>query len=302
MEMDADVYPHPSIPISHSNFQLLLSRACGPVGWASCQTPGYASGAEMLGFCDTAPLVFLFIFPPAPLVSMSDESAPDSQPLAKPVSANARRCLGVLIEKAKTTPDSYPLSLAAIVTGSNQKSNRDPQTHISEDDALLALDELREAGAVREIQGSGRVTKYRHAAYEWFDCDSPGASIMTELMLRGPQTVGELRTRASRMHPFVDLPATQAELDSLIEKGLVFAVSPAGRGQTFAHALYTPTERQHLAAKMEKLAGSAPISSPNTAAPGAAANENRIDKIQQRLEEVAARLEALEQKLADWEK
>lgn len=246
---------------------------------------------------------------------MSDESAPASLPLAKPVSATARRCLGVLIEKAKTTPDSYPLSLAGIVTGSNQKSNRDPQTNISEDDALLALDELREAGAVREIQGSGRVTKFRHAAYEWFACDSPGAALMTELLLRGPQTVGELRTRASRMHPFVDLNAVQSELDSLTKSGLVFAVSAAGRGQTFAHTLYTPTERQHLAAKVEKQFSAAGPSAPASAAsaavgsnaaaaaaPASAANEGRIDRIQQRLEEVAARLESLEQKLADWEK
>lgn len=252
---------------------------------------------------------------------MSDESAPEPQsndprPLAKPVSATARRCLGVLIEKAKTTPDSYPLSLAAIVTGSNQKSNRDPQMNLSEDDVLIALDELRDAGAVREIQGSGRVTKYRHAAYEWFDCDSPGAAIMTELMLRGHQTIGEIRTRASRMHPFRDLNAAQAEVDSLVEKGLVFAVTPPGRGQLFAHTLYSPTERQHLAAKVEKQAGasadqSAPPAAPGAAgnapgaagnAPGAAANESRIDKIQQRLEEVAARLETLEQQIADWEK
>lgn len=233
---------------------------------------------------------------------MSDESPPDARSLARPISAIARRCLGVLIEKAKTTPDSYPLSLAAIVTGSNQKSNRDPQMNISEGDALLALDELREAGAVREIQGSGRVTKYRHAAYEWFDCDSPGASIMTELMLRGPQTVGEIRTRASRMHPFVDLTATQAELDALVEKELVFAITPAGRGQTFAHTLYTPTERQHLAAKVEKHSSAAASVSTPASAPGSAANESRIDKIQQRLEDVAARLESLEQKLAEWEK
>lgn len=292
---------------------------------------GYASLAEMLGFCNRCfyqRSVFISVPcpspPPAPLNSMSDESAPASVPLAKPLSATARRCLGVLIEKAKTTPDSYPLSLAGIVTGSNQKSNRDPQTNISEDDAMLALDELREAGAVREIQGSGRVNKFRHAAYEWFACDSPGTALMTELLLRGPQTVGELRTRASRMHPFVDLNAVQAELDSLTKSGLVLAVSAAGRGQIFAHTLYTPTERQHLAAKVEKQFGAVGSSAPGSVAPPAtttsavststgsgatpvsapasAANEVRIDRIQQRLEEVAARLESLEQKLADWEK
>ena len=117
-----------------------------------------------------------------------------------PLSANARRVLGVLVEKAKTTPDNYPLSLAGLISGCNQKSNRAPKMDLDDEDALLALDELRELGAAREVQGSGRVTKYRHAAYEWLDVDSPGASVMTELLLRGPQTLGEIRTRASRMY------------------------------------------------------------------------------------------------------
>lgn len=237
---------------------------------------------------------------------MNDEATPESDSenaaAAKPITAVARRVLGVLIEKAKTTPDSYPLSLAGIITGCNQKSNRDPKMDVDEGDVLRALDELREAGAVREIQGSGRVTKYRHAAYEWFDIDSPGSAIITELLLRGPQTLGEIRTRANRMHPFVDLTATQAEVDSLIAKGLVEALTPAGRGQTFAHCLYTPTERLHLAAKVEKLAANDPTSAAKqSSTPGSAANEGRIDKIQTRLDEVTARLEALEKKLADWE-
>ena len=239
--------------------------------------------------------------------STSSEAASPSDPaanpvLAKPVSATARRCLGVLVEKAKTTPDNYPLSLAGIITGCNQKSNRDPKMNVDEGDALRALDELREAGAVREIQGSGRVTKYRHAAYEWFAVDGPGSAIMTELLLRGPQTLGEIRTRANRMHPFVDLTATQAEVDSLIAKGLVEAITPAGRGQTFAHCLYTPVERQHLPAKIEKRAAAESAStSPAKSSPGSLANENRIDKIQNRLDEVTARLETLEKKLADFE-
>ena len=237
------------------------------------------------------------------------ESDPTANVAAKPITAVARRVLGVLVEKAKTTPDSYPLSLAGIITGCNQKSNRDPKMDVDESDVLRALDELREAGAVREIQGSGRVTKYRHAAYEWFDINSPGSAIMTELLLRGPQTLGEIRTRANRMHPFVDLTATQAEVTSLIAKGLVEAITPAGRGQTFAHCLYTPNERVHLVAKVEKIAAANPKSSSNAAnepgsatnEPGSAVNEARIDKIQAKLDAVTTRLEALEKKLADWE-
>ncbi|MCC9657814.1 YceH family protein [Rhodopirellula sp. JC737] len=218
----------------------------------------------------------------------------------QPLSAIARRCLGVLVEKAKTTPDGYPLSLAGLITGCNQKSNRSPQMQVDESDALSAIDELRSAGAAREVQGNGRVTKYRHAAYEWLGVDSPGAAIMTELMLRGPQTAGELRSRASRMHKFDDLETLKTELDELIEKGLVESLTPPGRGQTFAHCLYTPQERLYLVDKIQKQdaasTGSSPASSSET--PKAkAANDDRIEKIQDRLDSVTAKLEALEKRL-----
>src|SRR5210317_849909 len=111
------------------------------------------------------------------------------------LSAAARRVLGVLVEKAKTTPDHYPLTLNAIVTASNQKSNRDPKMDLDEDQALLALDELKSVKAVREVQGNGRSIKYRHAAYEWMDIDGAESAVMTELLSRGPQTIGEIRTR-----------------------------------------------------------------------------------------------------------
>ncbi|WDQ18955.1 YceH family protein [Rhodopirellula sp. P2] len=237
---------------------------------------------------------------------MNEENAAEnetSQP--HPLSAAARRCLGVLVEKAKTTPDGYPLSLAGLITGCNQKSNRSPQMQVDESDALSALDELRAAGAAREIQGSGRVTKYRHAAYEWLGVDSPGAAIMTELLLRGPQTAGELRTRASRMHKFPDLDSLKTELDSLIDKGLVESLTPSGRGQTFSHRLYTPQERLYLVDKIKKQDASAaapaksePVTSePVESASGKSAHDDRIDQIQDRLDSVTAKLEALEKRL-----
>jgi uncharacterized protein YceH (UPF0502 family) len=200
--------------------------------------------------------------------------------------------LGVLIEKAKTTPDHYPLTLAGVITGSNQKSNRDPQMDLDQDDALVALDELRNAGAVREVQGSGRTNKYRHAAYEWMDVDSPQAAVMTELLLRGPQTAGELRARASRMSPLDDLQAAQGVVDSLIAKGLVEPLSPAGRGQTFAHKLYPPDERQYLDAKVAK-------QSVNTATPPE--SKNLVDQLIGRLDAVTERINNLEERLKQLE-
>jgi uncharacterized protein YceH (UPF0502 family) len=223
---------------------------------------------------------------------MTEESA-DEPKRPAPLSPNARRVLGVLVEKAKTTPDNYPLTLASLISGCNQKSNRDPKMDLDDDDALLALDELRGLGASREVQGSGRATKYRHAAYEWLDVESPGAAVMTELLLRGPQTIGELRTRASRMYALSDLNAAKAVVDALLEKDLVQAASPPGRGQVFAHKLYPPDEQQYLQAKVEKRA------SISTAAPKE--SQTKVDQLIQRLETVTERIDQLENRIKELE-
>lgn len=227
------------------------------------------------------------------------ESENEQESRREPISAAARRVLGVLVEKAKTTPDNYPLSLASIISGSNQKSNRSPQMDLDEDDALFALDELREAGAAREVQGSGRVTKYRHAAYEWLEVDGPGSAVMTELLLRGPQTLGELRSRASRMHAFDSLDALKVVVDALVENGLVEALSPAGRGQTFAHTLYPPQERQFLNAKLEKQSTAA--DKRKQSGPASPAEKTAVDQLIARLESVNERIDQLEQRIAELE-
>ena len=223
---------------------------------------------------------------------MSENDGEDAKPVV-PLSANARRVRGVLVEKANTTPDNYPMSAAAIISGCNQKSNRSPQMQLDEDDVLLALDELRGVGAAREIQGSGRVTKYRHAAYDWLDLDNPQAAVLTELLLRGPQTIGEIRTRASRMCSLPDLDSVKTVLKALAEKDLVEALTPPGRGQTFAHKLYPPQERQYLEARVEKQAAkSAAI--PN-------ASKDVIDQLIARLDAVTERIDDLEARLKELE-
>ncbi|WP_164101220.1 DUF480 domain-containing protein [Candidatus Laterigemmans baculatus] len=179
-------------------------------------------------------------------MSESERDASAEAAAWKPLDRHARRVLGVLVEKAKTTPDNYPMTVAAIVAGSNQKSNRSPQMQLDEDDVVDALEKLRGCGAAREIQGSGRVNKYRHLAYEWLGVNSPQAAVMTELLLRGPQTAGELRSRASRMEPFSSLEALGTTLDELQQKGLVVPLTPAGRGQLFSHALYQSEELRRL--------------------------------------------------------
>lgn len=214
-----------------------------------------------------------------------------------PLSAAARRVLGVLVEKAKTTPDHYPLTLNAIVTASNQKSNRDPKMELDEDQALLAIDELKAAKAIREVQGSGRAIKYRHAAYEWMDIDGPESAVMTELLLRGPQTVGELRTRASRMHPFSDVSTLQPVVKQLCEKGLVEPMTPAGRGQLFTHTLLQNEEKQYLKSRMEKRQSSGIEPAKSTAS----GNSDMVGKLVSRLEEVTSRIDELEKRLAELE-
>ncbi|MGQ9768970.1 MAG: YceH family protein [Thermogutta sp.] len=157
-----------------------------------------------------------------------------------------RRVIGVLVEKAKTTPSAYPMTLNAIVTGCNQKSNRDPVMDLNEEVVDRALENLRQMGAVGIVQGLGRVDKYRHYLYEWLGVEKEELSIMAELLLRGPQTEGELRAHVSRMDPIPDLPTLRQHLDCLIEKGLVIHLTPPGRGHTVAHNLYPEPELARL--------------------------------------------------------
>src|SRR4029077_14108189 len=114
---------------------------------------------------------------------------------------NERRVAGVLAEKAKTTPDNYPLTLNSLINGCNQKSNRFPQMQLDESQVSDALDGLRRAGAIALVQGDSRVEKYRHLLYDWLGVDKAELAVMTELLLRGAQTLGELRSRAARMEP-----------------------------------------------------------------------------------------------------
>ncbi len=183
---------------------------------------------------------------------MTDE--PIARPLStdprwQPLSAVDRRVAGVLVEKAKTTPDVYPMSLNAICTASNQKSNRHPIMQLETDDVEASLERLRDLGAVAIVQGYGRVYKYRHYLYEWLGVDKVELAVMAELLLRGAQTEGELRGRAARMEPIADLGALRPVLASLKSKGLVVSLTPEGRGHVVAHALYSPGEMEKLKAQ-----------------------------------------------------
>jgi uncharacterized protein YceH (UPF0502 family) len=157
-----------------------------------------------------------------------------------------RRVLGVLAEKAKTTPDVYPMSVNALRSGCNQKNNRYPLMELEEADVEESLERLKQAGAAGEVQGGGRVPRFKHYLYDWLGVDKLELSVMTELLLRGAQTEGELRGRASRMDPIPDLSVLRELLRSLSAKGLVVSLTPEGRGHVVTHALYEPRELEKL--------------------------------------------------------
>lgn len=173
---------------------------------------------------------------------MSDEANPESGPKWQPLERIERRVLGVLIEKAKTTPDNYPLSLNALTNGCNQKSNRFPQMQLEEDAVQDAIERLRMVGAVAIIQGDGRVEKYRHLAYDWLGVDKKEIAVMGELLLRGAQSIGELRARAARMEPIPGMTELRPIVERLRKKKLIILLTPPGRGCVLTHALYQDQE------------------------------------------------------------
>ena len=175
-------------------------------------------------------------------------NSPPPAPRWKPLEPQQRRVLGVLIEKAKTTPAGYPMSVNAIVAGCNQKNNRDPVTAYDDFDVEKALSELVALGTVKEIDWAGRVAKYKHLAYEWLGVRPVELAVLAELLLRGAQTLGELRARAARMEPIEDLAALRPIVEGLIERGLMIELTRPGRGQLVTHNLYTPDERAALGA------------------------------------------------------
>ena len=158
------------------------------------------------------------------------------------LTADEARLLGVLIEKAFTTPDQYPLTLNAAVNGANQKNNRDPVMSMDDGRAFDALEGLRGKGlVVRADMAGSRVNKFRHQAGEALRARPAELAILAELLLRGPQTLGELRGRASRMQAFDSLEAVKGMIDALRtrEEPLVRELppSPGSRAERYAQLL-----------------------------------------------------------------
>jgi uncharacterized protein YceH (UPF0502 family) len=152
------------------------------------------------------------------------------------------RVLGALLEKEITTPDYYPLSLNALVNACNQKSNREPGMNLDEDSVRAALRALHDNSLARSVSAAdNRVTKYEHRLQEAFNFDRREAAIFCELLLRGPQTPGELRSRAERMHHFDDLSEVQSALQRLMNREpalvKVLARQPGTKESRYVHLL-----------------------------------------------------------------
>lgn len=170
------------------------------------------------------------------------------------LSAIEARVLATLMEKARTVPDSYPLSLNALLLGCNQKSSRDPVMELTEADITHALETLREGNLVREVSGA-RVPRFEHNFQRGVGVFEQAAVLLGLLMLRGPQTAAELRLNAERWYRFADISSVEGFLEELQdrseEKGGPLAVklprAPGAREQRWAHLLCGPVDAEAAA-------------------------------------------------------
>jgi uncharacterized protein YceH (UPF0502 family) len=208
-----------------------------------------------------------------------------------PLEPNEARILGVLIEKELTTPDQYPLSLNATTAGCNQKSNRSPHLQLSETEVQMQLDKLVVAGLVGRVSpATSRVERFRHNLCEHFDLDPTKAAILAELMMRGPQSRGDLRTRVNRMRSIESLQLLAANLDPLIQRGFVRRLppSPGSRSERFTQCL-APDAHPIDSAPASPMAP-APSASPANQPPVAPDLEERIARLERQLATLAEKL------------
>jgi uncharacterized protein YceH (UPF0502 family) len=229
------------------------------------------------------------------------ETSPDpaAWPTLSPVEA---RVLGALIEKQIATPEYYPLTPGALVAACNQKSNRDPVMQLDEPALMAALDTLREKKAVWQVFLAGnRVAKFRHAFLDVYHVSDAAVPLLTELLLRGPQTAAELRSRAARLQAaFVDVAAVETELQTLIDHAegpfvVRLAREPGRRETRYAHLLGGPVAL--AAATPESADGAAPAGA-GVLQVSLSPERARIAQLEGDVAALGARVAQLEEKLA----
>ena len=213
----------------------------------------------------------------------------------RPLSPAEARVLGTLMEKARTVPDSYPLTLNSLQNGCNQKSAREPAMSLSEAEISEAIDGLRACSLVIESSGS-RVTRYEHNFQRAVGVPEQSAVLLGLLMLRGPQTAGELRINTERWYKFLDIASVDAFLEELqdrsAEKGGALVVrlpkAPGAREQRWAHLLCGPVDLSAPAA--------APVAS-GAAEEDVIALTRRVAALEETVEQLRTQLQSLQQQL-----
>lgn len=208
------------------------------------------------------------------------------------LSAAAARVLGSLLEKESTTPEYYPLSLLALVNACNQRSSRHPVMDLGEDEVRLALHQLEDAGLAGAVRGTeSRVAKYAHHAGEVFNLRRGEAATLCVLLLRGPQTPGELRSRTERMHNFAAIDEVEAALQQLAQREPPLARAmqrePGSREARHMHLLSGDSTPQN-----EELTHARRVD-----ASQAHAYDSRMTELSAEVAELRGRIAALEEKL-----
>ena len=214
-------------------------------------------------------------------------------PAQRPLTPTEARVLGTLMEKARTVPDSYPLSLNAVVTGCNQKTTRDPVMHVSDGEAQEALGALRHLGLAME-QSGGRTARWEHNFQRGVGVPEQSAVLLGLLLLRGPQTAAELRMNAERWYRFADVSSVEGFLNELqersAEKGGPLTVllprAPGAREPRWAQLLCGPVDLSALAAG----AGSAGM---GAGAAAAASLQARVDALESQVAQLRATVQQL---------
>jgi hypothetical protein len=207
------------------------------------------------------------------------------------------RVLGCLIEKQRTTPDVYPLSLNGLRAACNQSTNRDPVVHYDDDTIRDALHRLGRRGWTRLASGA-RAAKYRHLLDEKPGLARDEQAVLAVLMLRGPQTLNELRTRTERMQPFADTAELQSVLGRLAERGFAELQPrrPGQKEQRYAHLLSSDLEEDEVRPAAPAPAPAATWTPPSQQAPRP--EPTRDDGLAERVERLEADLAALAQQVA----
>ncbi len=221
----------------------------------------------------------------------------------QPIPAHERRVLGVLIEKQKTSksPDAYPMSLNAITTGCNQKSNRDPVMDLDEDAVEETLAALQKKLLVMKMTGS-RVDRYRHMLYENWKATKVEMAVLGELLLRGPQTKGDLRGRAARMEPIDTMDALEDHLRPLVERRLVvYLTAPDRRGAALTHGFHTPDELARARTQFANAPAAADEVFASAPARAAAPPPEVVARLEARLSEALSDIERLKAAVATLE-